>query len=250
MAHGGSGRRLGELLIEEDLITSEQLEEALQVQGTLPDYVPIGQLLVTRGCLTRAQLTATLRRHRKRARLGEFLLKAKRITGEQLDAALARQKETREPLGRALMALGYLTEHQMLEALCAQLHINFFDLDRVNIEPALATLVRGKYAMRRRLVPLFRTDRLLVVALGDPTDVAVVEELQHLFHLRVEVVTSTADKIDRALRRLYDETRDANFDVGIRHNVMIGPIHDQEIADLAVKNLNVLILPPHWQQPG
>ena len=250
IAHGGSGRRLGELLIEENLIISEQLEDALRVQETLQEYVPIGQLLVTRRCLTRSQLTAALRRYRKRARLGEFLLKAGRITAEQLEIALASQKQTREPLGRTLIALGCITEHQMLEALCAQLHINFFDLDRIPLDPSLATVVRGKYAMRRRLVPLFRTERLLVVALGDPTDVAVVEELQHLLRLRVEIVASTEDKIERALGRLYAETAEANFDVGVQHNVIIGPVYDREVAELAVSALNVLILPPHWQQPG
>ena len=252
VGHGetGHGSRFGELLIEEKLITPEQLQEALRVQSTLETYIPVGQILMMRGWLTRTQLTTMLRRHRKRARLGELLVKAKRITPEQLETALARQKQVRQPLGRTLMALGYLTEETMREALCAQLHINFFDLDRVNLDPALATLVREKYATRRRVVPLFRTERLLVVAVDDPTDVTVVEELQQLVRLRVEVVTSTTEKIQRALKRLYVEGALANVDPCIHHNIMIGAVHDQEIVDLAVKILKVRVLPPYWQQAG
>jgi hypothetical protein len=243
----GHGGRLGELLIQEKLVTPEQLDEALRVQSTLKTYLPLGQILMMRGWLTRTQLTTVLRRHRKRARLGEMLVRSGRITPEQLETALARQKQVRQPLGRTLMSLGYLTEETMREALCGQLHINFFDLDRVNIDPALASLVSEKYAVRRRVVPLFRAERILVVAVDDPADVAVVEDLQQLVRLRVEVVTSTTEKILRALKRLYVEGAHANVDPCIHHNVMIGAVHDQEIADLAAKALKVRILPPYWQ---
>lgn len=247
-AESGHVVRLGDLLIQEKLVTQEQLDEALRVQSTLKTYIPLGQILMMRGWLTRAQLTTVLRRHRKRARLGEMLVRAKRITEAQLETALAQQKQLRQPLGRVLMSLGYLTEETMREALCAQLHINFFDLDRVMIDPALATVVSEKYAVRRRVVPIFRADRILVVAVDDPTDVAVVEDLQHLVHLRVEVVTSTTEKVLRAIKRLYVEGPQANFDPCIHHNVMIGAVHDQEVADLAAKTLKVRILPPYWQQ--
>jgi type II secretion system (T2SS) protein E len=240
--------RLGDLLIQEKLVTQEQIDEALRVQSTLKTYVPLGQILMMRGWLTRTQLTTVLRRHRKRARLGEMLVRTKRITEAQLETALAQQKQMRQPLGRVLMSLGYLTEETMREALCAQLHINFFDLDRVMIDPGLATMVTEKYAVRRRVVPLFRADRILVVGVDDPTDVAVVEDLQHLVRLRVEVVTSTTEKLLRAIKRLYVDGSQANFDPCIHHNIMIGAVHDQEVADLAVKVLKVRILPPYWQQ--
>ena len=240
--------RLGDLLVQEKLVTQAQLDEALRVQSTLTTYIPLGQILMMRGWLTRTQLTTVLRRHRKRARLGEMLVRAKKITEAQLEKALAEQKQVRQPLGRVLMSLGLLTEETMREALCAQLHINFFDLDRVNIDRTLASVVSEKYAARRRVVPLFRADRILVVAVDDPTDVAVVEDLQQLVRLRVEVVTSTTEKILRAIKRLYVEGPQANFDPCIHHNVMIGAVHDQEVADLAVKVLKVRILPPYWQQ--
>lgn len=246
----GESGRLGELLIQETLVTQEQLDEALRVQSTLSTYVPLGQVLMTRGVLTRAQLTAVLRRHRKRARLGTMLVKAKKITEEQLDRALVQQKQARQPLGRTLISLGCLTEQAMREALCAQLHVNFFDLDRVNIDPALATLVNEKYAQRRRIVPLFRADRMLVVAVDDPGDIGIVEELQNLVRMRVEIVTSTTEKILRGIKRLYVEGPQANFDPCIHHNIMIGAVQDQEIANLAATILKVRILPPYWQQGG
>ena len=243
----GHGSTFGELLIEQSLITREQLAEALRVQGTLKSYIPLGQILVMRGWLTRAQLTTLLRRHRKRARLGELLVRGKHITPEQLETALARQKQVRQPLGQALISLGYLTEETMREALCAQLHINFFDLDPIRLDPALAKLVNEKYATKRRVVPIFRAGQMLVVAVDDPTDVAVVEDLQQLLRLRIEVVTSTAAKIRSALTRLYTPGPRSHPDPCAHPNIMMGLVHDQEIADLAAKTLGARILPPYWQ---
>jgi hypothetical protein len=252
-ANGGTsdemlaGSRFGELLVEEGLVTPDQLTEALRVQSTLGTYIPIGRVLMMRGCLTRSQLTTMLGRHRKRVRLGELLVRSKRITPEQLQTALARQKDKRQPLGRTLMELGYLTEEAMREGLCAQLHINFFDLDRIALDRSVGRLVNAKYALKRRVVPLFRAERLLVVAVDDPTEMAIVEDLQQLVRLRVEIVTSTTERITRALTRLYGDAPLINPDPCLHPNIMIGQVHDQEIADLAGKVLKVRILPPYWQ---
>jgi len=88
---------------------------------------------------------------------------------------------------------------------------------------------------------------MLVVAVDDPTDMGVAEELQQLTRLRVELVTSTADRIQRALTRLYGDAPLINPDPCLHPNIMIGAVHDQEIADLAAKVLKVRILPPYWQ---
>jgi type II secretory ATPase GspE/PulE/Tfp pilus assembly ATPase PilB-like protein len=138
----------------------------------------------------------------------------------------------------------------MREALCTQLHINFFDLDRAPLDPALGRLITEKYATKRRIVPLFRSGQLLVVAVDDPTDMAVVEDLQQMLRLRVEIVTSTTAKILRAITRLYSTDPRPAVDPCLHHNIMIGNVHDQEVADLAVKVLKVRILPPYWQASG
>ena len=173
------------------------------MQASLRHYVPLGQVLLNRGRLTRSLLTTLLRRHNKSARLGDLLVRAGQITTDQLQSALDQQTQRRQPLGYTLMALGYVSEETMRGALCAQLHINFFDLDIVRIDPTLARLITEKYATRRRVVPLFRAGSLLAIAVDDPTDLQVVENLQQLLGMRIEVVTSTTAKIERAIKRLY-----------------------------------------------
>lgn len=243
----GHERRFGDLLVEEGLIRPEQLLEALRIQGGMSSYVPFGQILLNQKWLTRLQLTKVLKRHRKSARLGELLVRAGRITAEQLQTALAGQAQTRKPLGSTLVALGYITEETMRDALCAQMHVNFFDLDRLEIDPALARLINEKYALRRLVVPLFRAPQALVVAVDDPTDVTLIEELQQLLQLRVEIVTSTTAKIQRAIARLYATGIRSPTDPYAQQNVMVGAVRDQQVAQLAAKIIGARILPPGWQ---
>ena len=90
-------------------------------------------------------------------------MRSGQITTDQLQTALDQQARTRQPLGNTLMALGFVSEETMRGALCAQMHVNFFDLDLIKLDPSLARLVNEKYASRRRVVPLFRAGSMLVV---------------------------------------------------------------------------------------
>ena len=242
-----AAHRLGELLVDGKVITATQLEEALRIQAISRAYLPLGHVLVMKKMVTRKQLTALLNRYKKRSQLGELLLRAGHLTEEQLQAALAHQRRTGIRLGEALIWLNYVTEETLRDTLCAQLHINFFDLDSIVIDPSLRTLINEKYAAKHLVVPLFRAGKTLVVAMDDPTRVALIEDLQITLRLQVEVVTTTTVKLKRALTRLYGQGSPLDPDIFDHRNIMVGVIRDSEIAELAAKILRVRILPPGWQ---
>ena len=172
------------------------------MQSTLRHYMPIGQVLMNRGRLTRTQLTTLLGRHRKSARLGELLVRARQITTEQLQTALAQQKQRRQPLGHTLMALGYVTEETMRRR-CAPSCTSTSSTSTASgsIPPwrgwsARSTRCAGAWSRSSGRIDAGR-------GRGRPRRHEVVEELQQLLGLRVEIVTSTTAKIQRALKRLY-----------------------------------------------
>src|SRR5207244_10903361 len=145
-AESPSARRFGEILVDEKYITAAQLEAALRLQAVSQTYVPIGQVLLANKLITRKKLNALLHRHKRRSRLGEILLKARRITAEQLNEALALPRRPPMPIGQALIKLRYVNEATMRDALCTQLHINFFDLDPISIDQELARLISERFA--------------------------------------------------------------------------------------------------------
>jgi Type II secretion system (T2SS), protein E, N-terminal domain len=236
-AESTSARRFGELLVAENVITSAQLDAALRLQSVARAYVPIGQVLLANKFITRRQLNTLLHRHGKRSRLGDVLVKAGRITLAQLDAALALQRKTPMPIGQALITLGAVNETMMRDALCTQLHVNFFDLDPINIDQKLTRLISPQYAARHLVVPLFRVGDILVVAVDDPSDLQIIERLEATLRLQIEIVTTTLAKLKAALHRLYGPPVEHDVDVFGRRNILVGPIRDHLVVELVERGL-------------
>jgi type IV pilus assembly protein PilB len=196
---------LGRLLIQHRLITESQLQEALQLQQKTRPYKPIGQVLVERGALTQGDLKAILDVYGKRSRLGEILVKSRVISPEQLAVALNEQKQLGLRLGETLMKLNYITDEALRRALCSQLSIPFMDLNAYAIDPRLTKLINRNYAKKHLVVPVCMGADTLTLAMEDPTDTAIVEEIRSFTGCAVNVVTSTYQTLQRAFRRLYEE---------------------------------------------
>ncbi|HLB02429.1 MAG TPA: F0F1 ATP synthase subunit beta [Nitrospiria bacterium] len=121
---GQKPRRLGELLVEQKQLTEEQIEQALARQEITGE--PLGAVLVQMGFITESNLVRVLseqlyRQEKQPARrLGDLLIESKVVTLEQMQRALARQKETGELLGSILVHMGYATGTDLMKALFVQ----------------------------------------------------------------------------------------------------------------------------------
>ena len=198
-----SSRPLGEILRQAGLITEAQLQDALRTQQELGSYKPVGQILVDRRIITREQLNSFLDRYHKWPRLGEILVKTKVVTKEQLEIALAHQKKTGHRLGETIVELNYATEEAMRQALCTQLNITFIEVDKIAIDHSLTRLINKNYAKEHLVIPFAKIGDILSLAMDDPTDIAVIKELQALTGLQINVATSTRVAFDRGLARFY-----------------------------------------------
>ncbi|HEV8393317.1 MAG TPA: GspE/PulE family protein [Vicinamibacterales bacterium] len=201
--------RLGDLLIQRRLITAPDLQEALDFQKAAPAYVPLGQVLIDRGLVTRRQLHLLLEWAKMRPKLGELLIKAGAITDAQLTRALEEQPELALPLGETLIKLGYVTEEQMRQALCLQMNVPYLDLTRLQIEQSLARLINHTYAVRNVVVPVSQVGQTLTVAMNDPSDLEAAEELAQSTGCIIRVVTSSGRAIQDAIARLYSPSANA-----------------------------------------
>ena len=83
-----------------------------------------------------------------KVRIGDMLVAGGEITEDQLQAALADQKESGRKLGRILIDKGYIDEDRFLEFLSEQFGIPFVDLKHFNIQPELVARLPETYARR------------------------------------------------------------------------------------------------------
>jgi hypothetical protein len=198
---------LGHLMIKEGLITRAQLDQALQTQAEQKAYVPFEQILVAQQGITPAQLNAVLDKYHKRYRLGAILVEMKAITEEQLRQALQQQQKTGVRLGDALLRMNLVSERQLRHALCRQFDVTFVDLDTMSPDAGVLRLVPRSYAEQHRIIPIARVENRLTVAMDDPADVDVVDELAAATGCEIDVVTSGGAAFQRAFLRAYGDSR-------------------------------------------
>jgi type II secretory ATPase GspE/PulE/Tfp pilus assembly ATPase PilB-like protein len=121
-AHLPSGKkvRLGELLIQEGVVTPEQIEQALAVQKTRHPAPALGEVCVELGFISPAVLNKILSKHHERIPLGEMLIHLGLVTQDQVNAALEIQKKTKKKLGTILVEQGHLTTNALVGVLYKQ----------------------------------------------------------------------------------------------------------------------------------
>src|SRR5690348_7674625 len=113
-------------------------------------------------------------------RLGEILLREGLVTREQLAQALAEQKNTKHRLGYVLVKLGLVQELEITKVLARQYRMPAVDLSRFEVDPKIIKLVPADLATKSVVLPLKREGRTLTVAMADPTDLGLLEDLKFI----------------------------------------------------------------------
>lgn len=139
----------------------------------------------------------------KYTRLGDLLVGSGVISQDQLQSALAEQKNTHQRLGDQLISMGYLTERQLIEALQLQLGIDFIDLTNVEISPEMTKLVPKNLAKKHSIVPVRTKGDELYLAMSDPLNFVAQEDARASSRRRIVPMIATQTGIDHAISALY-----------------------------------------------
>src|SRR5689334_13551051 len=134
-------------------------------------------------------------------RIGELLLKEKRISAEQLQEALNYQRTNGGKLGANLVKLGYVKDEEITALLSKQYGVPSIALNQFEIDPAVIKLVPAETARKYQIVPLSRAGATLTIAMTDPTNVFAMDDVKFMTGYNVEPVvaseTAVTDSIDK-----------------------------------------------------
>jgi len=141
-------------------------------------------------------------------RFGEVLLDRELITVKQLVQALELQQRRGLRLGNALVALGALSETDLIGVLGEELGFDVVDLSKVQASHEAIRLVPHQTAAEHDLLPLeLTTDtdgrRTLTVAMADPTNLRLLDELGFVADAVVVPMLATASSIQAAVEEHY-----------------------------------------------
>jgi type IV pilus assembly protein PilB len=200
--------RLGELLINNKLISREQFEEALELQQATPG-LPIGQVLCQMGFLKSKDLEFILdhnSKRLKRLKLGEILVSMNLISEERLNNSLRVSKEEKTPLGRALIRQHLLEEEQIARAVALQHDLKFVTLSGVRFDPELSSFVNATFAQRLRIVPIRCRDNSLTIAMAYPIQRDELAQLESWCKMPIIPVIAKESDILLAQQKIFKIT--------------------------------------------
>jgi len=159
----------------------------------------------------------------KYLRLGELLIKEGLINATQLEKAISVQRQEGGRLGEVLVKLGLIKEDQVVAILGKQLNIPYFSLGTGMLKPAidqgLERLVPQDFALKSSVLPLSRTLRSITVAMSDPLDLILIDNLRKLTGCEINPVIATKSDISKAVEDFYGkstmfkEAVDASYDL-------------------------------------
>ncbi len=140
-------------------------------------------------------------------RLGDILMKEGLISEPQLREAIGLQKATGKRLGETLVSLHYVTEIQLAEVLGKQLGLPFRSLAKrdlpLSLDPELKRVLPEDVVRKQLALPLLRSRNTLTVALSDPLDLILRDNLRKITGLQIDIVIATPSDILQAIEAVY-----------------------------------------------
>src|SRR6188508_3019995 len=156
-------------------------------------------------------------------RIGDLLLKEKRITPAQLQEALSYQKTNGGKLGYNLVKLGFVKDEDITALLSKQYGVPSINLSQFDIDPAIVKLIPAETAQKYQIVPLSRAGATLTIAMTDPTNVFAMDDIKFMTGYNVEPVVASETAVLEAILKYYGK--------------VLGPAGGTSALDVATKAL-------------
>src|SRR5436190_2048693 len=164
-------------------------------------------------------------------RIGELLLKEKRISPAQLQEVLAYQKANGGKLAFNLVKLGFVKDEEITALLSKQYGVPSINLAQFEIDPAIVKLIPAETAQKYQIVPLSRAGATLTIAMTDPTNVFAMDDIKFMTGYNVEPVVASETAVTDAITRYYPANAPAP-------RVAAEPKKKKEAAPQQTANLN------------
>ncbi len=132
-----------------------------------------------------------------KTQLGQLLVSRGIVTEEQIQTALSEQKDKghRKLLGELLVEMNYCTENQIASALAESYGVPYAQVNPKLCDPKVLEILPRDFIEEHVVLPLFKVYNVLTVAVNEPTNVFLIDEIERMTGCRVQIVCATAKDI-------------------------------------------------------
>ncbi len=143
-------------------------------------------------------------------RIGQIMVDMGFIDDEQLDLLVDEQKQhPGQLLGRVAMDMGLINEDQLTQVVAEQLLLQVVSAHEVTIDKDVVAMVTEPMAQMYRVIPIAFDGDTLSVAMCDPQNISVQDELRTFLGHNIRVLVSSESSINLALERYYGENTES-----------------------------------------
>jgi type IV pilus assembly protein PilB len=189
-------------LINEGLLTEEQLSKARRIAEHLGGQKTLGDVLLEMNWISRSRLDDFVRRYRSRLSLSDILLTRRLVTEHDVITAREIQRQSgakSKRIGETLVEMGLVEERHVVEALAEKFNLPILDPDISEIDVELVRKVSLKYLRRQVALPIKLDGVELHLLVADPTNTHFIEEIERLFGCRARLAVATSATITQKL---------------------------------------------------
>jgi len=191
----------------------------------------------------------------QKVRLGELLVERGLVTQAQLEQALEYQatRGHKKLLGEVLIELNFISEQQIMEALAACYGVPFVSDPARIADPKVVEMLPREFIEQHGILPLFTVRNDLTVAISEPANLYLIDEIERLTSQRVQIVAATAADIQAAIRAylpeanvfviddIYEEIDEADFSLIEKQVTELADLEEAAGHSPVVKLVNFLI---------
>ncbi|CDF01683.1 MAG: ATPase, T2SS/T4P/T4SS family [Ruminococcus sp.] len=141
----------------------------------------------------------------RNVRIGDYLVEQNLITTEQLQEVLAAQKEAQgtKRFGELVVELGFMSEVKFAQALAGKLHVQYVDLNNIEIDYEAVRKVPEALAKKHTVIAINIQGKRLTVATDDPINFIILEDIKVSTGMDTVPVLATRSAINKAIGKCY-----------------------------------------------
>ena len=166
-------------------------------------------------------------------RIGDILVEKGYVTPEQMNQALAWQKEHRDKrVGQILMELGFVTESQVLDALASRLHLNIVDVAQLSVDLQAVGKVSREVCEKNLILPVSLQGRNMEIVTNDPLNYFALEEVRQQTGCQLEISLSEEEALRKAISYYFAEVSARKAATQVNVDFGVAAQDEIEIEDL------------------
>lgn len=183
-------------------------------------------------------------------RIGDILVEKGYVTPDQMNQALAWQKEHRDKrVGQILMELGFVSESQVLDALASRLHLNIVDVAQLSVDLQAVGKVSREVCEKNLILPVSLQRHNMEIVTNDPLNYFALEEVRQQTGCQLEISLSEEKPLRKAISYYFAEVSarkaatqaNVDFAVAAQDEIEIEDLESGDDEAPIIRLLNSLI---------